>query len=409
MHSWGPEARASEAEPQTNELYVEWPTGEAPKTDRSTLADPGEREPASEPAEPLNRESAEPEVSGELLSTALLEYAREDLAKGWAHERQDSLPDVLLAEGMQRYETLVLNSPESIGRELGTRENKREEALRDAETGGLFALLASLESGEAGPLPNLVRNRAEFEKYFQRDSNEEVAISGVGLTHDQFTEMVDGSTLTFPAGVFEVSALARYWDPIPRDITIRGSGMNTTLLILDDLSSRSQVKNFRLENCTVFCPGGVFDLRREPATATFQNVRITGFDTGAGGSNAIFSKKGMALSYVDCVFAGGYGRNPGGNLMRSTSASFLARFDGCRFERMNLNLARVHPGATVVFSLCTFDEIRDRHVQDSAGSNPGLVLEQCTFLPEANPRPENDELRRDLNDLFPNWKAEIER
>ena len=95
--------------------------------------------------------------------------------------------------------------------------------------------------------------------------------------------------------------------------------------------------------------------------------------------------------------------------MRSTSPAFLVRFDGCRFERMNLNLARVHPGATVVFSLCTFDEIRDRHVQDSAGSNPGLVLEQCTFLPEANPRPENDELRRDLNDLFPNWKAEIER
>ena len=82
----------------------------------------------------------------------------------------------------QRFEELVMTSPTAIGRELGTRENKREEALRDAESGGLFALLASLESGEAGPLPNLVRDRAEFDKYFLRDSNEEHSISGVGLT-----------------------------------------------------------------------------------------------------------------------------------------------------------------------------------------------------------------------------------
>jgi len=401
MHFLGSETQAGEAQ-----ALDEW-VAEEPAEKPPALEDPGERAPLAEQAPEPARETVETEATGELLSPALLDYARENLVKGWAAERQDRLPEELLAEGMQRFEELVMTSPAAIGRELGVRENKREEALRDAETGGLFALLASLESGEAGPLPDLVGDSAEFEKFFQRDSNEEHAVSGIGLTPESFTSMVDGTTLTFPAGVFELEQLARYWRPVPRDITIRGSGMDATLIVYGDQHTQEQLKNFRVEDCTLIAEGGVFDLRANAATATFERVRITSFDTGAGCSCAMNANEGIAVRWIDCVFAGGFGRDPGGgNLFDVRSHSLLSRFERCRFDRMRMNFDRIQAGGTMVFSLCAFENLTDRQDPlEEFANRPGIVFEQCT----ARLRDESTEMRRDLNDLFPDWKAEIER
>jgi hypothetical protein len=409
MHFLGSEeAAASESEALREFLAETAPPGES-----ATLSEPEERAPVSEPEAASERESVDVAEPGAIMNPALLEHAREGIARGWSREHQTRLRTGMLAEGMRRFEELVMSSPESIGRDLGVAMNKGEEILRDAATGGLFALLEGLESGEAGPMTDVVRDRTKFEKYFTRDSSEEIAVSGIGLTRDHFTEMVDGTTLTFPTGVYSIETLSRYWREIPRDITIRGAGKDSTLIVLDELSSMKQVKNFRLENCTVFCNGSVFDLRRGPASAVFSNVRITGFDTGAGGSNAIFAKEGMALHYVNCDIVGGYGRHPDGRLLRTISPAFLARFDKCRFERLNLGLDRLEAGGTVVFSLCSFSELLDWTDQEAAAeASPGIVLDQCSFdtkIVDPRQRPPVDELRRDLNDLFPDWEAEIGR
>jgi len=222
------------------------------------------------------------------------------------------------------------------------------------------------------------------------------ALSGADLHEGD--PLPDGAVLDFHAGVFAVADLARGREPFPRDITLRGAGMNLTLLVLDELCPRGALERFAIEDCTVFADGGIADVRSAPSVVALRRVRLVGFDCGAGGSYAMSLNQGCALQALQCRFEGGYGRNPGGyaNLMRNTSP-LVARFDSCTFERMSLDHAL---GASVLFVGCVMNDMVDEP--------RGVELASCsvTVLPQEL-RWSDEARRRDLNDLFPGWRERV--
>jgi hypothetical protein len=255
-------------------------------------------------------------------------------------------------------------------------------------------LLSKKERDDAA-LGALARDPDRFAALF-RTRSAGAAVSGRDLHEGD--PLADGAVLDFPAGVFAVADLARGRTPFPRDITLRGAGMNLTLLVLDELSPRGALERFALEDCTVFADGGIADVRAAPSVVSLRRVRLVGFDCGAGGSYAMNLDQGCALQALQCRFEGGYGSNPGGyaNLMRNTSP-LVARFDSCTFERMSLDHAQ---GSGVLFVGCVMNDMVDEP--------RGVELTSCSvsLLPE-DQRYSDEARRRDLNDLFPGWRERV--
>jgi hypothetical protein len=343
--------------------------------------------------------------SDELITEALRAYARTRISKGWARVRQDEIGAEELAEGMKRFERLVLDSPFGIGRALGEQRTKAEQALEDARTGGAFALLAKLDEGGVGPVPTLVKDAGEFEALFQR-SGPEQQLNALTVDDHPDKHTSDSTTLTWPAGVFKVENLMEDKDPYPRDVTLVGAGMDATMLVVsEDLSTNGPLRDFAIRDCTVYTPGYLFDLRREPATIRFDRVRFVGSDTGAGCS-CLFYTRPLALYARHCRFDGGYGRSPqhAGFIDVRTDA-LLARFEGCTFSLLEMHAQWWQPGATLLFLGCSFDRVFSDPTAHAA-DKPGVIFDGCSVsVLEGGPQ---NAPQLDLNALFPDWKARME-
>jgi hypothetical protein len=347
-----------------------------------------------------------PVDEGVLISDALRRYAEENIAKGWSAVRKDEIPAEDLAEGMKSYEQIVRDSPARIGRSLGERRTKAEEALEDARTGGVFALLERLHGGGVGPLPALVRDPKQFDELFVRVVPETFR-DGLANRGHADAETEDGVTLTWPAGVFKVENLMREKDPYPRDVTLAGAGMNSTMLVLNgDLSTNQSLRNFAIRDCTVNTNNHyLFDLRVEPAAIRFDRVRFIGFDMGAGGS-CLLGTSSLALNARQCRFEGGYGSSPpSGRIFDVRTDALLARFENCTFSLVRLAIGYWSAGETVLFLGCAFDQILDDPIRDAAG-RPGVIFDGCSITLHDGGR--ENVPRRDLNELFPNWRARME-
>jgi hypothetical protein len=341
-----------------------------------------------------------------LISDALRRYAQENIAKGWRAVRKDEIPAEDLAEGMKTYEQILLGSPGTIGRSLGERRTKAEEALEDARTGGVFALLEKLDGGGVGPLPALVRDPKQFDALFVRVVPETLR-DGLANRQHVDAETEDGVTLTWPAGVFKVESLLRDKHPYPRDVTIAGAGMNTTMLVLGGtLYTTDSLRNFAIRDCTVHTNNNyLFDLRVKPAAIRFERVRFIGFDMGAGAS-CLLGTSSLALNARQCRFEGGYGRSPQhGQIFDVRTDALLARFESCTFSLVNLAIGYWSAGETVLFLGCAFDQIIDDPMRDAAG-RPGVIFDGCSITRHEGGWQNVPKL--DLNELFPNWKARME-
>ncbi len=341
-----------------------------------------------------------------LIPAALQRYAELGIQEGWKSVRADVPPAADLAEGMQDFEKLVMESPARIGRSLGERRTKAEEALADAKSGGVLTLLECLGAGVVGPLPDLVRDPDQFEPLFQRTAAEELRF-GL-LDRDRPDNSVeDGVTLTWPAGVYRLNNVMRNKDPYPRDVTFAGAGMDATMLLLThDFSTRGSLRNFVIRDCTVHTNNHyLFDLRLKPAALRFERVRFVGFDMGAGAS-CLFGTKELAMSAKFCRFEGGYGSSPQhGTIFDVRTSGLIARFDSCSISLVSLDVRRLQPGATVLFRNCVLDEILDDPVTDAANRG-GIMFEGCTVRRHAGGSETVPSL--DLNVLFPNWRDRIE-
>ncbi len=340
---------------------------------------------------------AEPPSSDELISAALRDYAAGEIARGWSEARREEIPAERARELLGEFEEHVLSLPFALGSGAAREKTEGEIRVSGLDLARPELWLATLDE-DAPELRELAHDPAGFEQLF----TPRAASSTVdGTTLAAGDPLVPGAVVQFPTGVFAVADLARGRDPFPSDLTVRGAGMNATLLVLDQLSPRSALERFTLEDCTVFTTRcGIVDTRRGANTLVLRRVRVTGFDCGAGGSCAL-NTKSAALHALGCRFESGYGRNPEGfaNLLRH-SGPLVARFEACTFERIALADA-VRPG--VVFAHCTMTELLSE-------PGDGPLYDSCsiTIMPP-DLRWNAEHRTRDLDDLFPGWEARLER
>jgi len=369
--------------------------------------EPADEEPAGTDldavAAPVEAREAAPSVDqddGALFSPALLAYARREIAAGWMQVRKSAPAEEIVAEGMGLFDERTRALPADIGRLLGRRENERD-AARAAGSG--FAILLDLALG-GEPALDVALDREGMEELFAREMPEHgaAALDHAGKLADVIS---DGVTLQLPPGVFSIDERdVSKQEPYPRDVTIAGAGKDATLLLIEDFSVRSKLRNFALRDCTIFVTDGLFDLRREPALVRMDRVRMVGQDCGHGGCS-MFSAPSIALLATDCEFLGGYGSSPGNGELFDARGGVLKRFDRCRIVDQFVGFEHLPGSATVVFDRCELLGALEP-VEQLAQAKAGVKLVGCVVTyAEKGAKP----AKRDLDDLFPQWKQRLER
>lgn len=350
--------------------------------------DPG-RAADDAPAETVAR------VLHDLLGPALRDHAIAEAQRGWREVRGDAMPDDVLQRLLVDYEQQVRGLPFAWGQRLAQEATTVEAKAVAYAHGDALTVLATVDGGEPAAAEFVAGRR--FATLFGARGGGGV-VDGPGRQPGQ--PLAAGSVLAFPAGVFALGDLSQGNEPFPSDVTVRGAGMDATLLVVDSLSARSAVDRFEIEDCTVFSESGITDMRQHAAVLSLRRVRVVGFDCGAGSAVALYLFGKSALLAVDCRFEGGYGRAPGGfaNLM-DTRSLCLARFERCLFDRMGLDDA----GATARFVGCEMREL--------LGAPPAAsTYENCRItVIDAQRHWDAEYRRRDLNTLFPQWRERLGR
>lgn len=373
---------------------------EASAAVKATLTAPGrqERQPVDAP-------------SSGLISEALDAYAREQIHAGWRKELgSDPEPEQLEAM-VEEFVALVKKSPGDIGRRGGSDYAERTAA---AQIGGpLFEILTALDQGREDERAAWVLDGKRFAKEFERGRGPSLD----GTQHLDYASeaLVDGTTVTLPPGVFRMDDFMG--DQFPRDVTLVGAGMNTTLVYIEELASRGPVVNLGFKDLTLHTDNDyLFDLRLEPASVRMDHVRVIGFDKGAGSSCA-FGTQELALLARDSVFEGGYGQHPeDGRLLDIRTPGLLARFERCRFDLIELPFHWVRSGAQMVFDNCQITRELTFSGAETAKAtlarNQGIRLVATPidyFYPPDLSQGRPVVPKKDLGELFPDWKEPIER
>ncbi len=336
---------------------------------------------------------------GEVFGPVQRGYGAKEIALGWLAVRRDQIPPGEVQEGLQRYEIMVRSGPRQIGRDLANRQTERDVATNELDRAGLFAVLAALDAGGLGPLPEVVSDAHKYAAQFTCQS------LGPSMSVKVFAEIRDvpgAVQIVLPPGVTKLSE----WPGDPRNwpacVTITGSGMQASLLVADEIHIRGPVDRLTIRDCTIKTNDDCLtDLRHKYATILMERVRVIGFDTGSGASCA-FSTAGSAMLLRDCRFEGGYGRSPEtGSLMDIRTQANLMRFERCVFERMSMDLERLPPGATIVFDTCRMIDLLDEEDPRALGHKGIQFLGGEVYLASEATK---QALARDLDLLFPGWK-----
>lgn len=375
-------------------------------------ASPPAAEPAAEQAPPSANNSRMPVAVAETqdapFTPALFAWAAQEMRAGWAMERSDPMPQALLDEQLGEFEELLRALPRYMGHQ---RAEERTQVESLSAHGRVFGILTELEQGRLGPQLELVSDTRAFGSLFEPQVRAGSVDARAALA-DPEVELVDGVTLTLPAGVFRLDRLQEAFRSFPRDVTIAGAGRDATLLVLGTLSTGETVRNLGFRDLTVHTDNNyLFDLRSKPAAVHMERVRLIGFDMGAGSSCA-FGTRGLALFARDSIFEGGYGRSPQhGKIFDVRTDALMARFENCHFDLVALDLWRLRPAATVVFSNCRMTRLLDwqglGNVLESISERPGLAAIGSTFEgferrgPEGEMKPVPS---KDLDQLFPGWR-----
>jgi len=328
-----------------------------------------------------------------LLHEGLLEFARGGIRSGWSESRPEPLPDLLLGEGMEDFERSVRAKPLAIGRALARRQDEYERAVSHGDG---FLLLEKMLAGQAGEEPLSVASDPEaFERFFKRRTVGG-SLNGLDFVEASGETAGDGATLSFPPGVFRLRKFMRGTKGFPRDLTIRGAGIDRTLLVVEELSTRATLTNLSIQDCTVSA-GYLFDLRREGCSFLFERVRFVGFDIGAGSSCLISAPSALVLAR-DCRFEGGYGRSPrSGVVFDVRSSGLLARFERCRLFQVAIGSVHYSDGARLVFVGCELENVFERPTSSEAMTFLGCSIDDFDSGTD-------EVVTLDLDHLFPGWE-----
>ncbi|MHC4549869.1 MAG: hypothetical protein ACYTEZ_13935 [Planctomycetota bacterium] len=280
----------------------------------------------------------------------------------------------------------------SAARALAEEIKKERAFLEDQSRGGAMEMLRALRENGVRPF-SLLEDLDRFAALFTRHASGPL-IEGTAWKPKDL--IPDGTTLSFPAGahIFKSSAL-RHVERFPRDLLIQGAGMDTTLLRLDEISTRTEIHSLTFRDLTIDCGNDYFtDLRRdEPATVRLERCRVVRFDMGAGGS-VMLAARVAAFYATECRFEAGYGRSPGsGNLFRTGGG--LVRLERCVIRGPFRSV--YDRQASYVFARCEF-----RGTPDYASSPPDHVrFQECWFGPPA-PKP-SGRTPLPLSEINPTW------
>lgn len=350
------------------------------------------------------------DAADELFSPTLRKYARDGITRGWSSVRSQPIPDDRLERGWRDFRTEVLALPERIGREMGDEADDADALVAALATTDVFGLLQQMHDDEVGPFLDIVGDAKRFDAFLACKSTVSgEVIDGATIVGYSKTPVPDGAELRFGAGVYDVRlSLVNERKHFPRCLTLRGAGMDRTLLVWDTLGTNDVVERIEISDLTLF-GDRVFDLRTKPSTVVLDRVRVAGFDCGAGGSSAFDSNAGAYL-VRDSRIEVGYGRSPNyGALFNGSTSALLARFENCVLSGVAIPSHELRDRATVVFERCTFPNTLEKE-SFFAGPPDGVVLNGCSFTLAARNEQNWPVLEKhDLDDLFPNWRNAIRR
>lgn len=379
----------------TSEPHVRRQADATPASTASSQPSAADRAAAAPPTTTASTSPSREDAS--LISATLRAFAESEIAAGWREVRADEVPTDVTAAVMQQFTATVRSEPRALGKKAAEARKLAEAKAACFAGDDLVALLTTIRGDEPEAL-ELVRSE-RFARLLAPRGGGGVA-DGTRLQRGE--AVADGTVLTFPAGVFPLPDLGQAtrsdW-AYPKDVVVRGAGMDATLLFFEEQTSRGPMQRFAIENCTVFA-GGLTDLRADaPANLSLRNVRVIGFDTGAGGSVALYLGGGSALLAVSCRFEGGYGRHPTGyaNLLR-VQEPCLAHFENCVMERCSLGDPS---SASVLFAGCSMVDMLN-------GQPTGPTFQSCSYTTIPAEKADDPEYRRrDLNQLFPDWQRRL--
>ncbi|MBL8900173.1 MAG: hypothetical protein JNM84_21260 [Planctomycetes bacterium] len=382
---------------------------EAPPSGAGVLAPTAATSTSTPPALEAPQRSAEvvrDVGAGELFSAALIAYFHRELAVHWQRSFGATPTAEESSAQEQRFREKVLDLPRTLA--SWEERARRDRAEAQAARAGLDAIIAS-QDGPA--LLELMEERNEDLGVFDRELSQLESwlaprAQGGTLTGESFAQNGSAEDVTVGVEILFGPGLHDF-DParlkpkklhgFPSDVTIRGVGIDRTLLRLStDFDLYGRAHRFAFRDLTIDVPSlYFFDHRQGAVSLRLERVRVVGFDTGAGGSLAFGLNDGALLLATQCEFLGGYGSYPGsGNLWRGSN--FIARFDNCRFALVNLELNHLGHGRAL-FRSCTFEEMRsDPQLASSSrarfdGCTTGALLDPAQQLPLPQKR---------LGDLF---------
>lgn len=353
---------------------------------RSPRAEKPEAEPEPEPALTL----------AEAMRRAGIEATPENEAR--VRKKAAELRRTHLA-AVRRAEELAAATVRRELKEEAERRAKERALLEDTRRGGVMQLLDRL-ADEPTPVPALVADRERFAGLFAR--REEGPLLN-GLDWSNGKRPPDGASLRFPPGrhAWKVGSIR---EDFPKDLLVEGAGMDRTLVRLDEVQARSEVRSLTFRDLTIDCGNDYFThLRRgEGVTIRLERCRVVRFDMGAGGSVMLAAER-AAFYATECVFEAGFGRAPGSGSLWRVGEAFVARLDDCRVVGP---FRRVLPSeGTVHFERCSFENLTSRTQFEYGRAHEGVVLVDCTFdfLP---PDTERRRKPRSLAELNPAWGDE---
>ncbi|MHC4342341.1 MAG: hypothetical protein ACYSX0_19275 [Planctomycetota bacterium] len=349
------------------------------------------------------QESPEPAASGDIQD--LLENDLGEAPPPEAVEEAAKMARGIRERARRTLERADAIAAAQVARRIKEEREAAEQLRRDLARGGVMTLLRGLKDRRGHPF-SLVEDLKEFGELFERK------VSGPtwdGTTLKPNETIPDGTTIVFPPGQFTwgIGRLGRGKAPFPADLLVLGSGMDDTIVRLNEIQSRHQIRSLTFRDMTIDCGDDYLtDLRSEnPTVIRLDRCRVVAFDMGAGGS-VMLDAHTAAFYATDCRFEAGFGRSPGsGNLFRVRDG-LLVRCERCIFRGPFDSYFDRDGDATYLFSDCEFLGIPEDSRYEFERRSNGVRFQRCSFAYIS--RSEQSEARRrgkrQLSEINPDWR-----
>jgi len=333
-----------------------------------------------------------------MFSKALLEHFHKEFIQEWRKVRAVDPNKEQLALGEERFREIVLRFPAEIGR-LSAEECNDKDALEKAMAcGDGVSLIASVEND------CYTHDPERFGELIHQCVTPRVAgptLSSKDFAEGKEVDIVEGTIIEFGPGIHKLDE-CKLRGPdkrgLPSDVTIRGMGMDATLLRIGDIGINGDVNRLAFRNLTLDAENeGLFYLRAGSLVLDLENVRIVRFDAGHGGCTILDAKNGNVIKAINCEIIGGYGRSPGKGNLFDRGDSVLAHFTNCRIELLKLGLRPSSQDGHILFQNCTFSLLRTNPLEKPMAN---IEFTGCKFETLWDFQMPREKLRKDLGDLF---------